>query len=130
MLFRSLAAKLYGTSFIQERHRHRYEFNNDYLERFEQAGLRPTGINSETGLVEIVELAGHPWFVGVQFHPELKSTVMNPHPLFVAFVRASLTYSQQQRTAGQFSHAVPESTAGTAPADRPERAIETASVVD
>lgn len=93
----SLAHQIYGKTQIKERHRHRYEFNNDYLTKFEKAGLRPTGINPETGLVEIVELTNHPWFVGVQFHPELKSTVMNPHPLFVQFVRAALTYNQQKR---------------------------------
>lgn len=93
----SLAHQIYGKTQIKERHRHRYEFNNDYLTKFEKAGLRPTGINPETGLVEIVELTSHPWFVGVQFHPELKSTVMNPHPLFVQFVRAALTYNQQKR---------------------------------
>ncbi len=93
----SLAHQIYGKTQISERHRHRYEFNNQYLEQFERAGMRPTGINPETGLVEIVELTNHPWFVGVQFHPELKSTVMNPHPLFVQFVRAALTYNQQQR---------------------------------
>ncbi|QHV94643.1 CTP synthase [Spirosoma endbachense] len=93
----SLAHQIYGKTQISERHRHRYEFNNDYLDRFEKAGLRPTGINPDTGLVEIVELNSHPWFVGVQFHPELKSTVMNPHPLFVQFVKAALAYNQQKR---------------------------------
>lgn len=95
----SLAHHIYGKTQISERHRHRYEFNNDYLEAFEKAGLRPTGINPETGLVEVVELPKevHPWYVGVQFHPELKSTVLNPHPLFVKFVKAALTYSQQKR---------------------------------
>ena len=89
----SLAHQIYGQTQISERHRHRYEFNNDYLAAFEKAGMHPTGINPETGLVEIIELARdiHPWYVGVQFHPELKSTVMNPHPLFVQFVRAALT---------------------------------------
>lgn len=86
----SLAAKAYKTLKISERHRHRYEFNNDYLERIEKAGLIPSGINPSSGLVEIVELKGHPWFLGVQFHPELKSTVENPHPLFVSFVKACL----------------------------------------
>ncbi|WP_080239969.1 CTP synthase [Spirosoma rigui] len=94
----SKAFQIYGKTQISERHRHRYEFNNDYLDRFEKAGMRPTGINPDTGLVEIVELTNHPWFVGVQFHPELKSTVMNPHPLFVQFVRATLAYNQQKRT--------------------------------
>ncbi|WP_128543880.1 CTP synthase [Larkinella soli] len=93
----SMASQIYGKNPISERHRHRYEFNNEYLTRFEKAGMIPSGINPETGLVEIVELKNHPWFVGVQFHPELKSTVMNPHPLFVHFVRASLVYSQQKR---------------------------------
>ena len=95
----ALVHQIYGKTQISERHRHRYEFNNDYLEAFEKAGMRPTGINPETGLVEIVELDQHvhPWYVGVQFHPELKSTVMNPHPLFVQFVKAALAYNQQKR---------------------------------
>ena len=82
----------YREAKITERHRHRYEFNNDYLEQFEEAGMLPTGFNPDTGLVEAVEVKGHPWFVGVQFHPELKSTVENPHPLFVAFLKASMDY--------------------------------------
>jgi CTP synthase len=86
---RSKASQAYAALKIEERHRHRYEFNNEYLERIEKAGLIPSGINPETKLVEIVELKNHPWFVGVQFHPELKSTVENPHPLFVAFVKAA-----------------------------------------
>jgi CTP synthase len=80
----------YGSTSISERHRHRWEFNNAYLKQFETAGLVPTGVNPESGLVEIVELRDHPWFVGVQFHPELKSTVENPHPLFVGFVKAAM----------------------------------------
>ncbi|GAB3755237.1 CTP synthase [Spirosoma pomorum] len=92
----SRAYQIYGKTQISERHRHRYEFNNDYLESFAKAGMRATGINPETGLVEIVEVASHPWFVGVQFHPELKSTVMNPHPLFVQFVKAALAYHRQK----------------------------------
>ncbi|MDI9355858.1 MAG: CTP synthase [Chitinophagaceae bacterium] len=75
---------------ISERHRHRYEFNNAYSDMFEKAGFIITGKNEEMGLVEIMELQGHPWFIGCQFHPELKSTVLNPHPLFVDFVRACL----------------------------------------
>ncbi|MBD2754422.1 CTP synthase [Spirosoma validum] len=114
----SLAHQIYGKVQISERHRHRYEFNNDYLDAFEKAGLRPTGINPETGLVEIVELTTHPWFVGVQFHPELKSTVMNPHPLFVQFVRAALAYSQKKQLA-------PDSTSDISTAR-----VETADVVD
>ncbi len=80
----------YGETLIHERHRHRYEFNNKYLDQLEQAGLKAVGINPGTNLVEVVELKDHPWFVGVQYHPELKSTVLNPHPLFVKFVEAAL----------------------------------------
>ncbi|MDO5607440.1 MAG: CTP synthase [Capnocytophaga sp.] len=80
----------YGKSNISERHRHRYEFNNIYKEVLEKAGLRCTGINPETELVEVIEVPEHPWFVGVQYHPEYKSTVANPHPLFVAFTKAAL----------------------------------------
>ena len=86
----SKAQRAYGVNHIQERHRHRYEVNNKYMEEFKKAGLIPTGINPETGLVEIVELKDHVFFLGVQFHPELKSTVENPHPLFIAFVQAAL----------------------------------------
>ena len=83
-----MASKVYKTDTIEERHRHRYEFNNKYREQLEAAGLIATGINPNTGLVEIIEIPSHPWFVGVQYHPEYKSTVINPHPLFVAFVKA------------------------------------------
>ncbi len=86
----SKAFAAYKTMEISERHRHRWEFNNAYLEQIEAAGLKATGINPESGLVEIVELPTHKWFVGVQFHPELKSTVETPHPLFVDFVKACL----------------------------------------
>ena len=89
---KSLVAKAYQAANVSERHRHRYEFNNKYLEQFKKAGMVATGVNPESGLVEIVELKEHPWFVGVQFHPELKSTVERPHPLFVDFVKASITY--------------------------------------
>ncbi len=88
----SKAHHIYGDTLIQERHRHRYEFNNKYLDQIEEAGLKGTGINPDSGLVEIVELKDHPWFVGVQYHPELKSTVLNPHPLFVKFVEAAMQY--------------------------------------
>ena len=91
----SLANEIYGKKAISERHRHRFEFNNAYLEDFEKAGMNASGINPETGLVEIVEIPSHPWFVGVQFHPEYKSTVANPHPLFTEFVKASLSYSKK-----------------------------------
>ena len=86
----SKAYKIYQQETISERHRHRYEFNNDYLSDFEAAGLTATGINPNQNLVEIIELKTHPWFVGVQFHPEYKSTVVKNHPLFVAFVRAAM----------------------------------------
>ncbi len=88
----SLAYKCYGQLKISERHRHRYEFNNHYLAKFKALGLIPTGINTEKNLVEIVELMNHPWFLGVQFHPELKSRVENPHPLFVGFVKACIQF--------------------------------------
>lgn len=87
--------RAYGSEMISERHRHRYEFNNSYKSQLEAAGLKATGINPETGLVEIVEILSHPWFVGVQFHPEYKSTVQNPHPLFVDFVKAAISCSKQ-----------------------------------
>jgi CTP synthase len=80
---------------ISERHRHRYEFNNEYLEAIENAGMKATGINPKTGLVEVVELPNHPWFVGVQYHPEYKSTVLNPHPLFVDFIKSALKQSKK-----------------------------------
>ncbi|MEO1518608.1 MAG: CTP synthase [Bacteroidota bacterium] len=86
----SLARKIYRSDKIQERHRHRYEFNNKYLDQLQKAGMRASGKNPASDLVEIVELVDHPWFVGVQFHPELKSTVENPHPLFISFVEACL----------------------------------------
>lgn len=86
----SKAHHVYGDTTIHERHRHRYEFNNKYLEQMEEAGLKATGINPDTNLVEIVELKDHPWFIGVQYHPELKSTVLTPHPLFVKFVEAAM----------------------------------------
>ena len=90
----SIASKVYGSNSIMERHRHRYEFNNNYKTDIEAAGMIATGLNPETGLVEIIEIPDHPWFVGVQYHPEYKSTVANPHPLFVAFVRAAYKYSK------------------------------------
>ena len=85
--------EIYNHQNIKERHRHRYEFNNDYLEQIESAGMITTGKNPETNLVEVVEIPDHPWFIGVQYHPEYKSTVLNPHPLFVDFVKASLEHS-------------------------------------
>lgn len=86
----SLAYKIYGKASISERHRHRYEYNSKYVEVLEKAGLKASGTNPDTGLVEIVELENHPFFIGVQYHPEYKSTVANPHPLFVNFVAATV----------------------------------------
>ena len=92
----SLAKEIYKSDLIKERHRHRYEFNNKYKEELEHVGLKSTGTNPETGLVEIVELKDHPWFVGVQYHPEYKSTVAKPHPLFISFIKAAVTHSKQK----------------------------------
>ncbi|RCT54818.1 CTP synthase [Winogradskyella sp. KYW1333] len=92
----SIAHSVYNEKRIKERHRHRFEFNNDYKDQIESAGMKATGYNPETGLVEIVEIPGHNWFVGVQYHPEYKSTVANPHPLFVAFVNASLQFKNKK----------------------------------
>ncbi|RYF84835.1 MAG: CTP synthase, partial [Chitinophagaceae bacterium] len=92
----SLAHKIYNSTSISERHRHRWEFNNNFLNDYEEAGMIPSGKNPQTGLVEIVELANHPFFVGVQYHPELKSTVEEPHPLFVHFVQAARSYADQR----------------------------------
>jgi CTP synthase len=86
----TLAHKIYQNTTISERHRHRYEFNSDYRTQLENAGLQATGINPETGLVEIIEIENHPYFIGVQYHPEYKSTVANPHPIFVSFVAAAV----------------------------------------
>jgi CTP synthase len=86
----SLAYKIYGKSKISERHRHRYEFNNQFQKEFEKSGMSLTGINPETGLCEIVEINSHPFFIGVQFHPELKSTVEAPHPIFVKFIKKAM----------------------------------------
>jgi CTP synthase len=88
------AHAIYGKTKISERHRHRYEFNNQYLEDLESAGMTAAGINPATNLVEMIELKDHPWFVGTQFHPELRSTVQNPHPLFVKFVEATLKFKK------------------------------------
>lgn len=89
----SKALNAYGEGVIHERHRHRYEFNNEYKQSIERAGLIASGINPDSGLVEIVELKKHPWYIGVQFHPELKSTVLHPHPLFIGFIGAAKAYS-------------------------------------
>ena len=86
----TLAHTIYEESLINERHRHRWEFNNKYLEQYEKAGMRASGKNPGAGLVEIIELADHPFFIGVQYHPEYKSTVANPQPIFVSFVAAAV----------------------------------------
>lgn len=93
----SLAYSIYGKPLISERHRHRYELNNDYVDRLNEAGMRTSGRNPETGLVEIVEIPSHPFFIGVQFHPEYKSTPENPQPIFVAFVKAALQYNKSKQ---------------------------------
>lgn len=92
----SIPAKAYGKTMVSERHRHRFEFNNDYRQRFERAGMRCVGENPATGLVEVVEIPGMRWFVGTQYHPEYSSTVLNPNPLFIDFVRASIEYGEEK----------------------------------
>ncbi len=92
----SLAHRIYGETTISERHRHRYEFNDQYLEQFESNGMIASGRNPETGLVEIMEIPSHPFFIGVQYHPELKSTVERPAPLFVSFIGAARKYNEQK----------------------------------
>ena len=94
----TLAEKIYGAPNITERHRHRYEFNNSYLERYEEAGMVASGRNPETGLVELMEIPSHPFFIGCQYHPELKSTVESPHPLFVHFVGAAKRFNEKKQT--------------------------------
>ena len=95
----TLAYRIYGTSEITERHRHRWEFNNKYLPGFEEAGMIASGVNPQTGLVEILELTDHPFFIGVQYHPELKSTVENPQPVFVNFIKAAKEFSARNKFA-------------------------------
>ena len=92
----TFAFEAYGVEDVKERHRHRYEFNNSYREDFTKNGMRIAGVNPQEDLVEIIELENHPWFVGVQFHPEYKSTVAKPHPLFVGFVKAALTHKHSK----------------------------------
>jgi CTP synthase len=92
----TLANRVYGTTNISERHRHRWEFNNAYLNQYEAEGMMASGRNPESNLVEIVELNNHPFFIGVQYHPELKSTVENPHPVFVHFIKASKEFSDRK----------------------------------
>jgi CTP synthase len=90
----SLASEIYGSDSILERHRHRWEFNNKYLPAFEKAGMMASGKNPESDLVEIIEIPSHPFFIGVQYHPELKSTVENPQPIFVHFIKAAKEYTE------------------------------------
>jgi CTP synthase len=92
----TMAKAIYGKSMISERHRHRYEFNNEYLQQFEDAGMIASGKNPESGLVEIIELPNHPFFIGVQYHPELKSSVENPQPIFVAFIKAAKEFASKK----------------------------------
>ena len=102
----SVAFGLYGKEHISERHRHRFEFNNTYLQQFEKAGMIAVGKNPDNNLVEIMEIPAHPYFVGVQFHPELKSTVDNPHPLFVGLVEAALEYKNGVKKTAEVKKAV------------------------
>ncbi len=90
----SAAHKAYSVNEVTERHRHRYEFNNEYLKDFEKAGMNAVGVNPDSNLVEIIEIPSHNWFIGVQFHPEYQSTVLRPHPLFVGFIKAVLEHSK------------------------------------
>jgi CTP synthase len=94
----TLASRIYESAVISERHRHRWEFNNAYLEQFEAAGMMASGSNPESNLVEIVELTNHPFFIGVQYHPELKSTVENPHPVFVHFIKAAKGFAERKES--------------------------------
>lgn len=92
----SLAAGAYGRTDIRERHRHRFEFNEDYRARFEEAGMRCVGENPDTHLVEVVEVPGKRWYLGTQYHPEYQSTVLHPNPLFVSFMKAAVSYSERK----------------------------------
>ena len=94
LLTNTIASESYGKKTVSERHRHRYEFNDDFTDKVFDENFIVSGINPDTGLVEIIEYKNHPWFIGVQFHPEYKSTVSNPHPLFKSFVKACLLKSK------------------------------------
>jgi CTP synthase len=93
----SRARGIYGEPVIRERHRHRYEYNNDYKDRMGEAGMRFSGICPQNGLVEVLEIPDHPWFVGVQFHPELRSRPRRPHPLFASFVGAAVRRREERK---------------------------------
>jgi CTP synthase len=97
----SFAATAYGTQEISERHRHRYEVNQEYLKQLTDAGLRVTGLSPDGKFVEIVEYEDHPWFLACQFHPEYKSRPLDPHPLFRDFVAASYRHRRSRREAGE-----------------------------
>jgi CTP synthase len=99
----SKVAEVYGADVVSERHRHRWEFNNDYLERLQAAGLKIAGRSTDHSLVEVVEVDDHPWFVGCQFHPEFTSTPRDGHPLFTSFVEAAVTYSKAGEKESLFS---------------------------
>lgn len=89
----SIPAQAYGKEIVSERHRHRFEFNEEYRTRFEEAGLECVGENPETGLVEVVQVPSLRWFVGTQYHPEYQSTVLSPNPLFISFIKAAIENS-------------------------------------
>ena len=91
----SKVAEAYGAEMVQERHRHRFEFNNEYLQRFQSAGMQCVGENPKTGLVEVVELPDHRWYIGTQYHPEYSSTVLSPNPIFLSFVDAAIKYKNK-----------------------------------
>ncbi len=101
----SLAFTAYETKLISERHRHRYEFNNSYRDQLQKAGLKLTGVSPDDSLVEVVEVEDHPWFVGVQYHPELKSRPTRPHPLFRDYVAAAVKCSIKRKNGAS---AIPE----------------------
>ena len=103
------AHKAYGEELVEERHRHRYEVNNNLRYKLTENGMMLSGMNPERDLVEIIELPDHPWFVGVQFHPELRSTVNNPQPLFVDFVKASLKKAKSSKLYTSFKNEKPVS---------------------
>ena len=108
----SLAHKVYGKLEISERHRHRYEVNNAFREKLAAAGLIASGVNQELGLVEMIELKGHPYFLGCQFHPEFQSKPFAPHPLFAGFIKAALE-SRERKAAGPGAEKLPELGTGT-----------------
>ena len=93
----SRVAEAYGSTRVSERHRHRFEFNGEYRDRFDQGGMRCVGTNPETGLVEVVEIPEKRWFIGTQYHPEYQSTVLHPNPLFISFIKAAVAYREDRK---------------------------------